>query len=260
MAERTLPGILAVDAGNTRVKWGVHDGREWCRRASFATAAAGEKDAFSHLPRDPEFAAQIERVIVSNVAGSRVGEHIRDALYHLGKPIHFIDSNAGQCGVTSRYEPPAALGTDRWAAMIAAFTAQKSTPLPLLVVMSGTALTVDALNAQGVFLGGIIVPGLALMRAALNRATAQLPLDAGRHQVFPRNTFDAISTGGIEACSGAVQRMYAQLAAQTAAEPHCVGSGGAMHRIAPHLPFPVTINDNLVLDGLREIALNDSNP
>lgn len=260
MAERTLPGILAVDAGNTRVKWGIHDGREWFLRASFATAAAGEKDAFSHLPRDPQFAAQIERVIVSNVAGGRVGEHIRNALYHLDKPIHFIDSKAGQCGITSCYEPPASLGTDRWAAMIAAFTAQKSAPLPLLVVMSGTALTVDALNAQGDYLGGIIVPGLTLMRAALNRGTAQLPPDAGAHQVFPRNTLDAISTGSIEACGGAVQRMYAHLSAQTAASPHCVASGGAMDAIAPHLPFSVTINDNLVLDGLREIAINNLLP
>ena len=126
--------------------------------------------------------------------------------------------------------------------------------------MSGTALTIDALNAEGVFLGGIIVPGLALMRGALNRGTAQLPLDAGAHQVFPCNTQDAISTGSIEACSGAVQRMHAQLWAQTAARPHCVASGGAIQAMAPHLPFPVTINDNLVLDGLREIALNDCIP
>jgi type III pantothenate kinase len=63
MDDAVPPRILAVDVGNTRVKWGIHDGREWFMRASFATTA-NEETAFSHLPHDP----QIDRIIVSNVA------------------------------------------------------------------------------------------------------------------------------------------------------------------------------------------------
>ena len=247
--------ILAVDAGNTRVKWGIHDGREWFLRASFGTMA-GDETAFSHLPPDP----QVHRIIVSNVAGKQVGERIRDALYRVGPPIEFIQSQTEQCGVTSRYELPDTLGTDRWAALIAAFnscatqTAPRRAPSPMLVVMAGTALTIDALTAEGVFLGGVIVPGLALMRAALHRGTAQLPADSGEYQTFPCNTVDAISAGSIEACAGAVQRMFTHLSAESGALPRCIGSGGAIHVVSAHLPFPVAINDNLVLDGLIAIA------
>ncbi len=250
--------ILAVDAGNSRVKWGIHDGREWFLRGAFATAAASDAvamtGAFSHLSPD----LQVDQIMISNVAGAQVVNRLKDALYRLGKPITLIESRAEQCGVASRYQPPAALGTDRWAAMIAAHATVREAPAPLLVVMAGTALTVDALTAGGVFLGGIIVPGLALMRASLNRGTAQLPGEAGEYQAFPRNTLNAISAGAIEACSGAVQRMYTHLSAQTGEVPHCIASGGTIHLVSPHLPFPVTINDNLVLDGLFEIASSAS--
>lgn len=248
------PRILAVDAGNTRVKWGIHDGAEWYLCGAFATkiatADAGSAEAFSHLPRD----LQVDRILVSNVAGPAVGNFIKDALYWLGKPVTFIDSQAAQCGVTSRYQTPVTLGTDRWAALIAAHASARHTHVPQLVAMAGTALTVDALGADGVFMGGIIVPGPALMRAALNRGTAQLPGEGGEYQTFPRNTRDAIAAGAVEACSGAMQRMYTHLSAQTGGVPHCIASGGAIHELSRHLPFPVTINENLVLDGLVEIA------
>ena len=249
--------LLAVDAGNTRVKWGIHDGREWSLRGSFATAAAdtaATADAFSRVSSG----TQLDRIMISNVAGLQVGNRIKDALYGLGTPITFVESRAEQCGVTSRYQPPAALGSDRWAGLIAAYASARNAPAPRLVAMAGTALTVDALTASGVFLGGIIVPGLALMRASLNRGTAQLPDEAGDYETYPCNTVNAISAGAIEACSGAVQRMYAHLSAQTGEVPHCIASGGAIHIISPHLPFPVTINDNLVLDGLIEMAASES--
>ena len=250
---REIQRVLAVDAGNTRVKWGIHNGREWFLRGAFATAAAGTAEAFSHLPSN----SQVDRIMISNVAGVQVANRIKDALYRIGKPITVIESQAEQCGVTSGYQPPGALGTDRWAALIAAHVAARQVPGPRLVVMAGTALTVDALTADGEFLGGIIVPGLALMRSALNRGTAQLPsppLNDGDYVTFPGNTLSAISVGAVEACSGAVQRMYTHLSARTGEAPHCVASGGAIHVLSPHLPFPVTINDNLVLDGLLSIA------
>jgi type III pantothenate kinase len=241
---------LAVDAGNSRVKWGLHDGNGWFLRGAFVTSAAGSAEAFSHLPEG----TRVDRVIVSNVAGAAVANAIKDALYRFGLPVDFIVSSENKCGVSSRYQPANVLGTDRWAALIAAHAVRHPVAVPQLVVMAGTALTIDSLTADGVFLGGVIVPGPALMRSALNRGTAQLPAEPGDYRTFPRNTLEAISSGAIEACSGAVQRMYTHLSAHTGEVPLCVAGGGAIHSLAPHLPFPVTINDNLVLDGLIEIA------
>lgn len=243
-------GILAVDAGNTRVKWGVHNGREWLARGAVDTADV----VVSEILGDAVNAFEVNHAVMSNVAGPSVARAIAGQLHHLATPISIVSAQAQQCGVVNHYDNPAQLGSDRWAALIAAHAAAKAEPHPQLVVMSGTALTVDALTADGHFLGGIIVPGLMLMHHALSRGTAQLPSSNGEYQTFPCNTVNAITSGALAACAGAVARMYAHLAARAGVTVHCVGSGGAMATLAPHLPFPVSINDNLVLDGLLIIA------
>ena len=251
--------ILAIDAGNTRVKWGLHGGNDvddasggqgWSQRGALNTADIAGSHVFSDLLK----ASVVDCVVVSNVAGAVVAAAIKDQIYFLRKPITFIDAQAQQCGVVNHYTTPAQLGSDRWAALIAAHAAARGAPRAQLVVMAGTALTVDALTADGHFLGGMIVPGLKLMQHALHRGTAQLPSASGEYQIFPTATANAIATGAVEACAGAVERMYSHLSTRLGAAPHCIGSGGAVQALAPHLPFPVLINDNLVLDGLINIA------
>lgn len=242
--------ILAIDAGNTRIKWGLHDGREWALRGAFKTTDIAGSQVFIDVMK----ASVVDCVVISNVAGPSVAAEIKDQIHFLRKPISFISAQVEQCGVVNHYDNPAQLGSDRWAALIAAHTAAAGAPRPQLVVMAGTALTVDSLNAGGHFLGGIIVPGLMLMRRALNRGTAQLPSEPGQYQTFPKTTIDAISSGAMEACAGAVQRMYTHLSVQVGEPPHCIGSGGGMPVLVTHLPFPVLIDDNLVLDGLLVIA------
>ena len=243
--------ILAIDAGNTRIKWGVHDGHEWSLRGAVdVTDFAG-----SHAFRDVLTTAAIDKIIASNVAGPSVAKAIEDHTQSLGEPVLFIAAIAQQCGVVNGYDNPAQLGSDRWAALIGAHVAAIDAPRAQLVVMAGTALTVDALSADGHFLGGIIAPGMMLMHRALNRGTAQLPAALGQYRTLPTNTVNAITAGAIEACAGAVQRMATHMTAQVGDMPRCIGSGGAMQVLAQHLPFPVSINDNLVLDGLLAIGL-----
>ena len=242
--------ILAIDAGNTRIKWGLHDGQHWLLHGAVDTTGIND----SHALADAIKANVVDRVVVSNVAGTSVATAIKDQIHFLRKPVSFITAEASRCGVVSRYENPAQLGSDRWAALIAAHTAAADEPCAQLVVMCGTALTVDALTVDGQFLGGIIAPGLKLMHRALNRGTAQLPSDIGEYRTFPKNTANAIAAGSVEACAGAIERMYRHLSDHVGDAPYCIGSGGAMQVLAPHLPFPVTINDNLVLDGLLAIV------
>ena len=242
--------ILAIDAGNTRIKWGLHDGRDWAIRDVVDIANAEGSRAF----RDLQAATVVDQIVASNVAGSSVQAMIVEELRTFGKPISFVRAEARQCGVVNGYDNPMQLGSDRWAALIGAHTAASIAPRAQLVVMAGTALTVDALTADGRFLGGIIVPGLQLMQRALHRGTAQLPSTTGLHQIFPTNTANAVTTGTMLASAGAVQRMHAQFADQIGEMPYCVGGGGSIDMLAPHLSFPISINDNLVLDGLLVIA------
>jgi type III pantothenate kinase len=237
--------MLAIDAGNTRIKWGVHDGRGWAAAGAIATSDSTRiADAWSTLPR-------LEAAIASNVAGTDVARNLAAACGARGMTLRIIASQAAQAGVVNGYRDPAQLGADRWAALVAAHAAGGGHKL---VVNAGTALTVDALTAEGRFLGGIIVPGPALMRRALDRGTAGLRLTEGTYADFPGTTPDAITSGALQACVGAITRMAEAMAARGSPAARVILSGGAAGEIAGLLPMPHAILENLVLDGLVVIA------
>src|SRR5262245_54510990 len=242
--------VLAVDAGNSRIKWGLHDGEGWLVQGWTATAQpAALAGAWKKLPRP-------DAVVACNVAGERVRRAIAAAAKGLRAPARFTVSRARQCGVASSYDRPGQLGADRWAALIGAWRLFHG---PCVVVNAGTAMTVDALNGEGVFLGGIIVPGVDLMRESLKRRTAGLRPEKGRFAYFPASTDDAIASGVLNALAGAVERMQRFMREAGEPTPLVVVSGGAAGSIAPHLNVPAEVVDNLVLEGLVRIA-RDSSP
>jgi type III pantothenate kinase len=249
--------LLAIDVGNTRLKWALYEGRELRAHANLPTVDATNVET---LAREWQ-ALPITGAIASNVAGTAVADSIKNVMSKKNIEPRFISSLSSQCGVTNNYENPHQLGTDRWAALIGAHQSSPATATATatasakVVVMAGTALTIDALSADGKFLGGIIVPGLGVMRQALHLRTAQLPLETGNFEPFPTNTLNAIASGAIDACVGAISRVRARLGELSANEPVVIASGGALSLLAPHAPFPLTIHENLVLEGLTHIAL-----
>ncbi len=261
--------LLAIDVGNTRLKWALYDGKKTQTQGRVLTRDAIDPEA---LEREWQ-ALQPSVAIVSNVAGLAVAEAINVSLGKKKIAPQFIVSQAMQCGVSNGYDRPEQLGCDRWAALIGAHLHTPALSAKV-VVMAGTALTVDALSAGGQFLGGIIVPGVGLMRHALHLRTAQLPPPAseemGKFVMFPTNTMDAMASGAVDACIGAISRMLARVterernasarasAATLAATPApmVISSGGALALLAPHAPFALTIHENLVLEGLLQISLD----
>jgi type III pantothenate kinase len=235
--------ILAIDAGNTRIKWGVHDGRAWTATGAVGTARAGE------LPESLRGIKAAGIAIASNVAGAAVQAAIEAACK--GLVVRFVRSEAKQLGVTNGYRDPSQLGTDRWVALIAAHHAR---PGHKLVINAGTALTIDALTGDGRFLGGLIVPGPALMRRSLDRATAALRESEGAVRDFPASTPEAIATGAVLACAGAADRLAKSMDAHGTPPGLIILSGGAARELAPALGLPHELHENLVLDGLQLIA------
>ena len=239
--------VLAIDAGNTRIKWGVFERGKWNPCGTLPTAEVARlAQAWSAVPRGV-------RAIASNVAGLDVQRRIESACATHGSEVSFVTAKPIELGVTNGYRDPRQLGSDRWAALIAAHHAHRGHKL---VVNAGTALTVDALLDDGQFLGGLIVPGPALMRRALDQGTAGLRWAEGRFDAFPVRTQDAVVSGAIQACGGAIDRMRAAMAAGRCTPERVVLSGGAAAEIAPHLSLPHVVNENLVLDGLAAIARN----
>lgn len=238
--------LLAIDSGNTAIKWGLHNGNDWHERGS---VTQNQRVLLSQIWRDvPEPSA----IIVSNVAGPSAESALLN-LFAMWKAIpHWISAAADQCGVKNRYSNPAQLGSDRWAALIAAWRMKQQ---GCLVVNVGTAMTVDTLSDRGEFLGGIILPGFELMKQVLAHQTALLTLKEGRFQDFPVNTADAIHSGIVHALTGTLDHMYTLLSTYLDRDTiHCIISGGGAALLLPYIKIPTMSADNLVLEGLKIIA------
>ncbi len=237
--------LLLIDAGNTRIKWALAEPRAplgaWVDNGAVAHAE------LNHLPACWQ-GRHVTRAVVANVAGHK----LRDQL-QLMLPTTTIDwfaSLAQLDGMRNGYRDPGQLGCDRFAAALGARALEPGKAL--IVATCGTATTIDAVTADGRFLGGMILPGLGLMAAALAKNTAQLPQVApGRLLAagFADNTDDAILAGCLSAQAGAIERACA-LHRATA----CIVSGGAAPYIAPVLTVAHRMVDNIVLIGLQRAA------
>ena len=236
--------LLAIDAGNTRIKWGVFDSGKWNPCGALPTAEAARTGEKRNLV-DGQVAA-----IASNVADPEVQRQLQLACEARGWPLAVIASQPAQLGVTNGYRDHRQLGADRWAGLIAAHHGHRGHKL---VVNAGTALTIDALDDDGHFEGGLIVPGPKLMRRSLDRGTAGLRLTEGDFDPLPKSTPDAITSGSVQACVGAIERMAQAMAARGMTSALIVVSGGAASEIVPHLPERTVLDENLVLEGLRLI-------
>ncbi len=257
---------LLVDAGNTSIKWAVLEGRAPAASGALGRwrqAGACVREQVERLAAAWRGIAQanaaVTRVLVSNVAGAVLGEQLeRQVRQAFGAAVRlqWFASLPALADVRNAYRDPAQLGCDRFAAAIGAHALFPARPL--IVVHCGTATTIDALTADGVFLGGMILPGLELMARALASNTAQLPQAAPQMAAldkFADNTLDAIVSGCIAAQVGAIEHALALHArVQADGAPRCVLAGGAAAWIAPHLAAPCERVENLVLIGLQVAA------
>ena len=245
---------LLIDIGNTFLKWGFF------RAGSAGNARENRLDSGHVLLEEiPGLAAQFSKIpvpaqiVISNVAGTRVrSTMIRVLEVWPDAPLpYWVIPQEEQCGVVNRYRNPAQLGSDRWAALIGAHALLGGKPS--LVVVCGTATTIDFLTADGEFKGGVILPGVGLMLRSLHLHTAALPDADGEYVETPTQTVDAIASGCQHAQAGAIERLYHLHAPQ---QPGlvCLISGGAARALSPRLTIPFELHDNLALDGLYRIS------
>lgn len=233
--------MLLLDIGNSRCKWARVESGAWLRQGVL------ENEELERLPTVIGDLPAHTRVVVSNVAGERVAATLREQLSALQCEPTFIRAEAERCGVRNGYREPQRLGSDRWAALIAAHHRVTGA---CLVVNCGTATTVDALTAQGEFLGGLILPGLSLMSSSLSANTAHLTNRKGELRDFPCATADAMLSGAVRATQGAILHQFALLQ-QRESRVRCVLSGGASSMVMQGLSIPCEHDAHLVLHGLQ---------
>lgn len=247
--------FLALDVGNTRLKWAQYD-----------TPAAGAR----LLDQGAVFLENIDKlaegewaslspptqILGSIVAGDAIKRRVAEQVELWDVVPRWVVSSPQEAGLTNGYDHPSRLGADRWVAMIGARhrLLRRGINKPCIVVMVGTAVTVEAIDANGKFLGGIILPGHGIMLRALESGTAGLHVPTGEVCDFPTNTSDALTSGGTFAIVGAVQRMVENITSHCGQAPECVMTGGAGWKVAPSMSVQVELVESLIFDGLLEIA------
>lgn len=248
--------LLLIDAGNTSIKWALAE--DGAAPGVWAASGALAHDA---LARGIWAGHAISAALISNVAGAALRARLELALPDSLQQTSWFASLPELAGLKNGYRNPAQLGCDRFAAAIGARALAPGRAL--IVATCGTATTIDAITPDGCFIGGLILPGLALMASSLACNTSQLPqvgAAAGSATIqtgFADNTDDAIINGCLTAQAGAIERACAALEAEWGAV-HCMLSGGAASFIAPALSLSLQhqLIANIVLIGLQVAARN----
>ena len=248
--------LLAIDIGNTRLKWALY--RQAVPGAALLAHGAEFLENIDKLA-DGAWASleRPQRMLGCAVAADAVKRRAEEQMEELWDvPPQWVVSSAAEAGLVNGYDHPTRLGTDRWVAMIGAWHRQlaRGGARPLVVVMVGTAVTVEAIDVQGRFLGGFILPGHGIMLKALESGTAGLHVPTGEVREFPTNTSDALTSGGTFAIAGAIERMVQHVRRHCGAEPACFMTGGAGWKMAPSMSVEFELVESLIFDGLLEIA------
>ena len=243
--------MLLLDVGNTSVKWAVRENAEM--------SPAG---CFQHQNEDFRVLAQTawaslpapEKIMVSNVAGSDIGDRLTDwALNHWGLTPVFVRVTDKALGVTNAYARPADLGVDRWMALLGAHSSSSGA---LCIVDCGTAITLDFLAADGVHGGGLILPGVGMLERMLLDNTAGIKLSNNPQFATPFacGTDEAVHGGAIYMVAAAIDRIVADMGVESGTRPEVIITGGNAGQIQSLLSCSPRHEPSLVLKGLAIFA------
>lgn len=239
---------LVFDLGNQRFKWalagqGLRDSGARVYGEDFHSSLDA---ALAALPRPA-------RAVAVSVAGAARTTQLADWLQgRWGLTLELVAARASQLGVINSYHQPESLGADRWAAMVGARALMDGA---LCVVDCGTAVTIDALDATGVFRGGVILPGLSLMRSSLRHGTDGITAVPGvDDSCLARNTADAVAAGTLQGLAGAIDHVLDRQVDILGAGTAVFITGGDAPQLVPLLRHVPTHVPDLVLEGVARIA------
>lgn len=240
---------LLIDIGNTNLRWTPYGaGAEWSVRIARHSGA---------IPLDLlaawEGIRPPSRVIISHVGGPAVAEALRRVTRALWRvEPEYVRVASVAAGVRIAYENPERFGVDRWLALIAAHAERRQTTL---ILDAGSAATFDLLLADGRHLGGLILPGIEMMRTSLLMGTHIPRVEYEPTDVdWATDTTTAVAAGSLGAISALATRLYDRLAEAAGESPRFILTGGDAERLRPYLDRPSETIPDLVLRGL--VALN----
>ncbi len=244
--------MLLVDIGNARIKWALQDADNWKIGEPLQRQNRAFKDIARPAWKDLDAPG---RVIISNVAGEDYRKSVQTWVKRRWKVTpEFLPVAEQQCGVSNAYAVPQRLGADRWANLLAVHAHYKG---PAVVIDCGTAITIDAIAADGMHLGGLIVPGMDLMVSALTGHAPGIQIEEADNQeisLLGRSTEAAVSGGVLYTAIALVERVFMDLQGELGNRTNLLLTGGDATRILPLLGSRPEYVPDLVLKGLAVYA------
>jgi type III pantothenate kinase len=242
--------LLAVDIGNSSIKFGLFDQERLVSRFATSTDTLQSTGRIDELPGELS-GRQIEDVIVSSVV-PEINRPLTDfSQTHFGiRPI-FVD-HTFDFGFEIKYEPPTAVGVDR---LVAASAAVCKYGKPCIICDFGTAATIDAVNSAGQYLGGVITPGITTLSHALFQKTSKLPeIELKKpDSVIGNSTASAIRSGIYYGYIGLVDGLLKRMIDELGEKAVVVATGGFAEMIAAECPVIEIFDKDLLLGGLQMI-------
>ncbi len=248
--------LLAIDIGNTNITLGVYDDEPLLLTARLATNhnltadqyAVEIKNILSLYGQDY---TQIEDCIISSVVPN-VGTAVSRAITKLCEIVPLSVGPGVKTGLNIKIDNPAQLGADLVAGAVGAISEYT---LPCIVIDMGTASTISVIDLNGVYLGGAIAAGVRLTLKALTQNTSQLPaIDiVAPKSVIGTNTVDCMCSGLVLGTAAMLDGLIERITEELGEEPTVVATGGLSREIIAYCKSDIIYNENLLLDGLREI-------
>lgn len=248
--------ILLIDIGSTRFKWGFIKDKTF----SFGGAFPHANEAISELFVTAWGSlTEVSQILIASVADKKIETAVTDWFEKMSwPPASFIKSSATLFGLTNAYHEPEQLGVDRWLGMMAGWQRHHR---PVCVVSCGTFVTVDAVDAQGQHLGGLIIPGLKLMQSSLNAYGKNYPAPKSSLKDYPpllaKDTYHAVTGGGVYALVAFIESITADVRHALGRHLHCILTGGDGATVMPLLKTPYHWEPDLVLRGLALLAISE---
>ena len=248
---------LSIDVGNTSTHYGVVAGRKVSQAGDFPTADLLDGNSQSFCEALAPLCAGVVRIAFCSVVPA-VNENLKASLAGENRPI-FQLTHETCSGLDLVYPKPEEIGQDRIANAIAA---QEYYGIPAVVIDMGTAVTFDIVSSKG-YEGGIIAPGLAVMRKYLHEQTALLPelSDSELIEVegaIGKSTVQAMQLGVAIGFSGMIeallQRVRDELKSKGEPEPVVLSTGGSIANLTKDWSEKSEFVENLTLLGLAVAA------
>ncbi|MEZ5425804.1 MAG: type III pantothenate kinase [Pyrinomonadaceae bacterium] len=246
--------LLALDIGNSTITAGVFSADKLIARWVFQTVRQKTADEIGSLLRqffsnsDLDF-RRVSAVFISSVVTELDFAIRRMTETYFGLQPIFLDHRF-DFGLGLDYQPPSGIGADR---LVAAFAAVEKYGFPCIVCDFGTATTIDYVDSEKVFRGGIITPGMRTLSDSLFEKTSKLPrTEISRpEKVIANSTLGSIRSGVYFGYIGLVDGIIRRMLKETKETPPIISTGGLAKLIAEASELVEIIEEDLLLEGLR---------